>query len=80
MRLHHIPAGPGRLLGVQVHPVRPREGGVAVLVAPCTGEQGRAAEDQEGEVAAAVRDLAEDSLGQVVLQPQGQIRAHLRRR
>lgn len=37
------------LLCVQIHPVRTRERGVAVLVPPCTREQGSAEEDTEGE-------------------------------
>lgn len=78
MRLHHIPIGTGRLLGVQVHPIRPCKGGSALLVPTCTGEQGRAAKDQEGEGAAVVRDLAKDSHWQVVLETQGKVCAHLR--
>lgn len=37
------------LLRVQIHPVRTRQRGVAVLVPASTREQGRAEEDPEGE-------------------------------
>lgn len=62
---------PSRLLRLQVHPVRSGERSAAIPFPAGPGEQGCAAEDQEGEAPAAERNHQTASQGSAVLQAQG---------